>query len=45
MTIEITSIDDLTAENVDNKREELIAFIQEKYPDIDISRGVFSSLV
>lgn len=45
MTIEITSIDDLTAENVDNKREELIAFIQEKYPEIDISRGVFSSLI
>lgn len=45
MTIEITSIDNLVTEDVDNKREELIAFIQEKYPNIDISRGVFSSLV
>lgn len=45
MTIEINSIDDLTAENIENKREELIAFIQEKYPLIDISRGVFSTLV
>lgn len=45
MTIEITSIDDLATEDVDNKREELIAFVQEKYPQIDISRGVFSTLV
>lgn len=45
MGIQLTSIDDLTADNVDNKREELIAFIQEKYPEIDISHGVFSSLV
>lgn len=45
MTIEITSIDDLTTQDVDNKREELIAFVQEKYPTIDISRGVFSTLV
>lgn len=45
MGIELTSIDDLTPELVDNKREELIAFIQEKYPNIDISHGVFSTLV
>lgn len=45
MTIEINSIDDLTTEDVENKREELVAFVQEKYPTIDISRGVFSSLV
>ena len=45
MTIEITSIDDLNQEDVENKREELVAFVQEKYPTIDISRGVFSSLV
>ena len=45
MTIDITSIDDLTPEDIDNKREELIAFVQEKYPQIDISRGVFSTLV
>lgn len=45
MTIEITSIDNLTKEDVDNKREELIAFVQEKYPTIDISRGVFSTLI
>ena len=45
MTIEIKSIDDLTAEAVENKRTELVAFIQEKYPEIDLSRGVFSTLI
>lgn len=45
MGIELTSIDDLTADSVNNKRTELATFIQEKYPEIDISRGVFSTLV
>ena len=45
MGIKLTSIDDLTSEQVESKREELIAFVQEKYPEIDISHGVFSTLV
>lgn len=45
MSIQVTSINDLTPEEVSAQQEALTELLQDKYPDIDLRHGVMRDLV
>lgn len=45
MSIELTSIDQLTEDEVQERQQILLSYLQEKHPELDLSRGALNDIL